>query len=834
MKPFRVVSVLSILVSLSGLAGPALAQDPASPHLRRVEAALTEWIASGGKAPLALPDFLQASVRALPPAGAPLAPGYDPMVSVIVRTTDPEMLRMSGAKVRTVAGNVVTADIPLSLLRELGSMPGLIAADVPHRLRPTLDVSRPEIRADVAQGSAQPPYPGTTGKGVVVGVIDTGIDVDHGDFTNADATTRIIHLWDQTDNGGPNPTGYAYGTEWTEANINAGATREKDTDGHGTHVTGIAAGNGRAASSPSELYDFAGIAPEADIIFVKTTFAEDAIIDAVAWIQSRAGAEPSAINLSLGSQYGAHDGTSNLDAALAALSGPGKIIVAAAGNEGGSQIHAQVTVPASSVTLFPINVPTYTATGGAANDLLLIEGYSSGSNFSVSVITPNSTTVGPVSSSGSVTTSTAQGEVDIQQGLDPANGDRALLIDIWDKNITPPASGTWNIRVQNNQTSPRSIELWIYYVQLGSVSSVRWSDLTQITNSDLVSSPASSDSVIAVGAYVTKTSWPCVQNGGGMCTYSPPGAYTIGDIAPFSSPGPLRNGTAKPEISAPGMGIASSLSKDATSSLFTNNGFKLPGGLHYVSQGTSQSTPHVTGVAALILERRPTAAFRQVSLAMTGTARHDAFTPAGFGPLFGWGKVDAAAAVQIFVPVRLLSFTAGWEEGHAVLRWDLRETEEGASFQVERGPTATGPFSAQSAWLQGNLSFSWIDPAPDAGQAWYRLVTLDRAGSRQILGTTSLAAPRVVLSLLPNAPNPFHASTVIAFELGRPAPVSLDVLDLSGRVVTTLISGVRAAGRNEITWEGMDGTGRRVAAGIYFFRLTTPEGVLARRMVLAS
>jgi subtilisin family serine protease len=196
---------------------------------------------------------------------------------------------------------------------------------------------------------------------VVVGVIDTGIDLDHGDFLFANGLTRITHLWDQTDNVGPHPSGYTIGTEWTQANINASTTREIDDDGHGTHVTGIAAGNGRAAASPSELYDFTGVAPEPDSIFVKTSFVESDIIDAVAWIQNRAGTEPSAINLSLGSQYGAHDGTSNLDAALAALSGPGKIIVAAAGNEGGSQIHAQVTVPASSVVLFPLTVPSYPA-----------------------------------------------------------------------------------------------------------------------------------------------------------------------------------------------------------------------------------------------------------------------------------------------------------------------------------------------------------------------------------------------------------------------------------------------------------------------------------------
>jgi flagellar hook assembly protein FlgD len=92
----------------------------------------------------------------------------------------------------------------------------------------------------------------------------------------------------------------------------------------------------------------------------------------------------------------------------------------------------------------------------------------------------------------------------------------------------------------------------------------------------------------------------------------------------------------------------------------------------------------------------------------------------------------------------------------------------------------------------------------------------------------------LIARLLPNAPNPFQGSTKIAFELDHSGKVNLDVLDISGRLVTTLVSGVRSAGHNEIEWDGLDGMGRRVAPGIYVYRLTTPEHVLARRMVMTS
>ncbi|HET9234772.1 MAG TPA: hypothetical protein VFP10_11585, partial [Candidatus Eisenbacteria bacterium] len=173
MKQVRFGTAASLLLCM-GLGEPALASSSiVSPHLRRVQEAVEAWHASGRREPLAVPAPLSAAVRSLEAGQTSLsaagADASDPMLSVILRTTDPEILRMSGARVRTVAGPVVTADVPLSLIRQLDSMPGVTSADVPRRLKPLLDVSRVDTRADIAQGSGQPPYPGATGQGVVVG-----------------------------------------------------------------------------------------------------------------------------------------------------------------------------------------------------------------------------------------------------------------------------------------------------------------------------------------------------------------------------------------------------------------------------------------------------------------------------------------------------------------------------------------------------------------------------------------------------------------------------------------------------------------------------------------
>jgi subtilisin family serine protease len=257
----------------------------------------------------------------------------------------------------------------------------------------------------------------------------------------------------------------------------------------------------------------------------------------------------------------------------------------------------------------------------------------------------------------------------------------APSIDILDTGGVAPASGTWNVRIQNNSTTTaKEIDFWISITSLGTGASVAWTDGTQIDNAELVTTPATSDEVIAVGAYVTKVSWPCVASASG-CGYSLP--PQIGVIAGFSSPGPRRDGFQKPEISAPGMGIASVLSSDATNGAFTSPFARMPGGFRTVSQGTSQSAPHVTGVVALMLQNRPTATFQTVSQA--SSARHDQHTGrAGTAPTNG--KVDALGAVTA-VPVRLLP-DRGLEDGAAVVRWELAGEQTRRPLQVERGPAS--------------------------------------------------------------------------------------------------------------------------------------------------
>jgi hypothetical protein len=98
-------------------------------------------------------------------------------------------------------------------------------------------------------------------------------------------------------------------------------------------------------------------------------------------------------------------------------------------------------------------------------------------------------------------------------------------------------------------------------------------------------------------------------------------------------------------------------------------------------------------------------------------------------------------------------------------------------------------------------------------------------------GTTDVPLPRAV-SLAQNHPNPFNPQTVIVFSLPRSQDASLRIYDVQGKLVRTLVQGLQAAGRHEVTWQGRDDRGGAVASGLYFYRLTTDAGDLVRKMTL--
>jgi|GEM_PF-1914862 len=214
---------------------------------------------------------------------------------------------------------------------------------------------------------------GFTGRGVVVGVVDSGLDWDHPDFWSSPSDTRILYIWNQTITpvGGENPPPeFGYGVEYDSSDVIAGTPREVDSTGHGTHVMGGAAGDGSATNGLEPAGRYAGLAPDAYLIPVKTTWLDADVVDGVDYIFRRAEALglPCVVNLSLGSHYGPHDGTGPFEAAIANLTGPGKMVVGAAGNSGNDPLHARVVVSGTDSVSFEAAGALYEAlffhTGG--------------------------------------------------------------------------------------------------------------------------------------------------------------------------------------------------------------------------------------------------------------------------------------------------------------------------------------------------------------------------------------------------------------------------------------------------------------------------------------
>ena len=210
-------------------------------------------------------------------------------LDVFIRgTVSRGQLEALGVKVRTEVNGIFTAYIPPSALEAVANLPTVVSIRGSAPAEPTLNASIPAIGANVVRG-AGPAFSGTNGAGILVGDVDSGVDFDHGDFKNAAGLTRFVNIWDQTVAGAP-PAGYGIGTEWSPAQINGGSCTETDLSGHGSHVLGIIGGDGSQTGGSVPAFTYAGVAPQADLLMVKTTFSTTDVLDGVSYILGRGSA----------------------------------------------------------------------------------------------------------------------------------------------------------------------------------------------------------------------------------------------------------------------------------------------------------------------------------------------------------------------------------------------------------------------------------------------------------------------------------------------------------------------------------------------------------------
>ena len=553
-------------------------------------------------------------------------------------------IEAAGGYVSTVVGNHLVAHVPLNAVEKLAVTPDVDRIEPSYFEKATLDKSRTEVRADLVQagtGFSQP----FTGRNVIVGVFDSGIDWSHADFKDASGKTRILSLWDLTQEGKPAP-GTSRGFECTPSDINASTCTERDTNGHGSHVAGIAAGNGLARSKT-----FVGMAPDADLIIVKGgngSFSRTNIVDGVSYIFQRATAlgKPAVVNLSLGGHSGGHDGTSAYEQSLTGLLADGHLIVVANGNEGGDRIHLGYDAVGSS---YQTGISTYwNIDSGSTSSFVdlwysgnvsvgMVASVKSGSNLTAVFSTPGVPLGSSVNRTKVTAAGTAVGYVTIQTEQTSGGNHAVLLIDNNDDSTIDLTQVTWELFTYGSG----HVDAWV-------ASGGEFDSFNDPTNgflagdfNETVGMPATGSNMIAVGSYTTKVNWIDVD--GKSRVYSHPNP--VGQISAFSSNGPTRDGRRRPVVSAPGEAIASVLSSSVDITDANTRPYVLNGGNYLIEQGTSMAAPHVTGIVALMLQARPKLNVTDAYTILRGKARKDSFTGSTPNQQYGDGKVDAVAYV---------------------------------------------------------------------------------------------------------------------------------------------------------------------------------------------
>jgi subtilisin family serine protease len=513
-----------------------------------------------------------------------------------------------GVEINQPQGSLRTGIVPFAALDRLTEDPAVQRITSARRLRPLMDIAKEKVGVNAFRSSS-----GLTGSGVIVGTVDTGIDI-----TNQAFAGRILRIWDQNLPGNGVPEG-PYGVELRGRQLRT----SRDTIGHGTHVAGIA-----ASADPN----YEGVAPGASLLVVSTDLMTAHLADAVRYIFRIADEmrRPAVVNMSLGGHGDAHDGTDPLSRIIDAESGPGRIVCCAAGNEGMDNIHAQVRIRRGSTQTIACAIAP-PAPGQQPRVATFNGWYDGGDQLDVAVVPPS----GPATPYQQIITSappqrdyqTPHGFVRvITPGPDPANGDHNFFIQIIPSPTPPPVSNphAWRIRVRGRRVANGTLDVWVVDETVAQFTG------PGVVDNMKIGSPGCASGAVTVGAYVTRNEWEDIFGNPHEI------GLAVDTIAEFSSEGPRRDGVRKPDVVAPGAMIVSALSVHAPTPQPV-----IVDDSNRAMAGTSQACPFISGLVALLLEQDPALGPDEVKRILR---EHSSIPrrPAGrFDNKWGYGLIDA-------------------------------------------------------------------------------------------------------------------------------------------------------------------------------------------------
>lgn len=576
---------------------------------------------------------------------------------------DPGALDPGAVHVGSRVGEVLSFRVDAQALGTVRTIPGLAYAELAGIAHPTLTKAVKSIHADSVQQGINLPQP-YTGDGVLIGVLDWGFDYTQPMFYDTALThSRIRAAWDQFRQAGPAPAGFGYGAEFdTPAAL---AAAQSDTANiysyatHGSHVAGIAGGGGAGTA-------VRGIAFDAQFLFCTFLIDAAAAIDGVSWMKQIADQDGKrlVVNMSWGLYHmGTLDGNSLLSQAYDQLADEGVTICVSAGNNGDVDFHIGKEFSGDTLTSRAQFYP-YSANADMYGQSLIMWG-EPGQAFSTALRIVDSN----YAPHDSRWFHTANEEAFIDSFLVIFNDTVFFKLTT---DAAHPLNGRphFRLRVKNTNTmmsvqlratAPSgTVHFWNVTDLVTDVGN--WGEafiggsegLTAGDREYGIGEPACTEKVITVAA-CGSTSW------------TSGGVQQDGNIAGFTSYGPTLDGRYKPDITAPGVNVLSSISS------FTDNAYTPLTSIIFEGRnypftrfsGTSMSAPMVTGTVALLLEADPSLSPAQIRSIIRNTALEDSKTGAipPEGDLrWGMGKLNAYHAVT-----QVLGTTGVEEPGGALL-----------------------------------------------------------------------------------------------------------------------------------------------------------------------
>lgn len=613
-----------------------------------------------------LPKFTSNTINKLMEVktSAQRAPSLAPQtISTFVKFSNREALdemRELGVQVGAVGKTIATAVIPVDVIDKVAEIEGVVYIDAASTASLAMDVARGETGVEKVHNPSlaedatfSSPY---TGKGVIVGVIDGGVDFNHPAFKTDDLKEmRLKNVWLHAETSGGNPpTGFNYGVLYDTPEAISAKKTDLSYYSHGSHVMGIAAG-----ANTSNPYH--GIAYDAELAFSTFTEIDTEIGDAISWLFSLADKEekPMVINMSLGTNMGPHDGTSPRDVLADELCGPGHILVGASGNNAMIPMHVKHTFTEDSTTVLL--------------GMAFLEGYSGqgelqiwgepGKELKVNVCTISKTTLEPVFKSRTFNCSKSySGTVTLQKPYDESSGTFSIVTQTSPLNTKPMA----HITLAISDYTPTKV-IGIMVTGEPGATFHAWANENYCCFKQHLSNMMGGDnnygeceiggtgkSIITVGSYSTKTS---VTKLNGDLAES---GYVLNDIAPYSNLGPTADERLKPDIAAPGSLIVAPFNGNESANTERVAEYQTADGQKYyygVYQGTSMASPHVTGTIATWLQAYPYLTPADIRTVLDNTSRTDEYTGTCPNNTWGRGKIDAYAGLKYI----LKSYTSGVE-----------------------------------------------------------------------------------------------------------------------------------------------------------------------------